>query len=163
MRFQVMLVALCLLFAFPSSLTAESKTLLTRIGEYQYPKAKLSGGATMADGATINSQGDRTVPSLYCSTVMTTPDDVEQVLAFYKSLLQPEPKEKKKASDSDERDDAAGRSVMFHENSKDRPVTLHVINVNEENVSTTIIISRVTGEKLTQIAWSQYERMPINR
>jgi hypothetical protein len=43
--------------------------------------------------------------------------------------------------------------------SKDRPVTVRVIVMNRAGSSTTLVISRATGETETHIAWLHYFRL----
>jgi len=53
---------------------------------------------------------------------------------------------------------AAGRSVMFHDDSQDRPMGIHIILVNSEKSSTTLVISRAKTKSEMHIAWAHYSR-----
>ena len=61
--------------------TDQPKTLLTRIAEWQYPGANLSK-STMGDAATVDQNGNRTVPSVHCKTVLTTDDPIDKVVKY---------------------------------------------------------------------------------
>ena len=50
----------------------------------------------------------------------------------------------------------AGRSVVFSDESEERPFAFHTIVVNTANSSTILIITRGNDEKLTRITWKQY-------
>ena len=132
----------------------EPLTLMGTISHWLYPESKMSG-AVMSDAATVDSDGNRTVQSLVCKTTMTTNDSVEKVLAFYKAKLTPNKKAdaKTKAKLKD------GRSVLISDDSQGRPLALHTILVNTPSTSTTLIVSRVNGEKKTHIVWKHYVRL----
>jgi len=132
----------------------EPKSLLQRVSEWQYPGSTING-ATMSDAATVNAKGERTVPSTQCRTVLTTTDSIAKVVTYYKSKLTPNvspdiPNAKDVPAAN------AGRSVTYHEDSSDRPVAVHLILVNTNNTSTTLVITRAKSESLTHIAWTQY-------
>src|SRR5207244_10305218 len=119
-------------------------SVMTLLAQWQYPDSKMNG-ATMSDAATLNGAGERTVQSIQYKTVLTTKDPLPKVLEYYKSKLMPtagsktaKPQEKT-AADS-------GRSVTLHEDSEGRPVAIHVILVNTEKASTTLVISRAATE-----------------
>jgi len=161
--FQTCIVVITAALAFiPAHVRGDEniKSLMTRIVEWQYPSAKMSG-ASMSDGATVNSKGDRTVQSIYCKTVFTTTDSVEKVLEYYKSKLTPKPGQNQDNKATGALPRTQGRSVMFHSDSDGRPVVIHVISVNDYRSSTTLVISRVKGETKTHIAWSQYEKFEL--
>src|SRR5690554_2356199 len=112
-------------------------------------------GAQMSDAATVNGDGDRTIQSLVCMASMTTDDSVDEVLAFYKAKLTP-------SKDADEKTKAKlkdGRSVLVSYDSAGRPFALHTILVNTATTSTTLIVSRGTGETETHITWKHYVRL----
>jgi len=125
---------------------AEPKTLLGSLSEWQYPDSKLRGGATVSDG------GDPSVADHKMQAVLVTPDPVERVIEYYSKRL---------TADAPA-DNAQGPapSVCVQDDSKDRPVTVRVINVNEADRSTTLVISRADDERETHIVWTQYERFP---
>lgn len=144
-----------LLFAAASTCVAQEKhSLMALIAEWQYPNSKING-ATMADGKTVDSDGNRTVQSIVCKTVLTTGDSVEKVIEYYKGKLAPEKKAEKPRG---EQKDKAGRSVVFHDDSDGRPFAMHVIIVNTDSSSTTLIITRGANESTTRIAWKHYLR-----
>ncbi len=151
----VVLFSALLLTTAPSCNAEEGASLMTMIAEWQYPKSTING-ATMADGKTVNSDGDRTTQSIVCKTVLTTDDSVDQVIAFYKGKLNPN----KNTDSTPDKDIASqGRSVVFHNDSDGRPFSMHVIVVNTDHASTTLVVSRGSKEKKTHIAWKHYERL----
>lgn len=149
-----LLVAAVVLTAAPFPHAAEPKTLLQSFSEWQYPDSTFNGAST-TDGETIGPDGNRTVPSSINKSVMTTPDPVEKVLAYYREKLKAPPKEEK-ADDENKPD--LGRSVSFQNFSEGRPFALHLILVNTSTTSTTLTITRGPDEKQTHIAWTQYVR-----
>ncbi|MBT4865684.1 MAG: hypothetical protein HON53_11305 [Planctomycetaceae bacterium] len=162
---QASIVATTVIIALaPAAVQADDgpKTLLTRIAEWQYPGAKISG-ASMSDGATVNEQGNRTVPSIHCKTMLTTTDPINKVVEYYKSRLNQKTKPGKEKKVGGKASNVPGRSVTYHSDSGDRPVVIHIISVNEGHVSTTLVISRSKGETKTHIAWSQYEKFLVSR
>jgi len=150
----LLFATLFLATASPSAAAAERRSLMGMIAEWRYPESAISR-AEMADGATINSNGGRTVQSLVCKTVMTTDAPVIKVIKYYKDKLKPKwsPGSKKDKPKAD-----SGRSVMFHDDSEGRPFSMHVITVNSERSSTTLVITRGDNETKTYIAWKHYAR-----
>lgn len=156
LRASILVVAAGVAF-FPLVAHADEqpRTLLSRLGEWMYPDARMTG-ASMSDAATVDSHGERTVPSIHCKAVLTTSDPIDKVLARYRSKL----------DDKTPGDDLAhrgGRSVMFHSDSEGRPVAVHMISVNTARTSTTLVISRAESESETHIAWSQYEWFDVQK
>ena len=145
---------LALLASAPLGHTQEPVSLLTMIAQWKYPDSTMSG-ATLSDGATMNSAGERTVQSVLYKTVLTTKDPMPKVIEYYKNKLMP-PAGSKADSAEEKTVPASGRSVMFHDDSEGRPVAIHVILVNTEKTSTTLVISRGTTESETHIAWTHY-------
>ncbi len=133
----------------------ERRSLMSMISAWRYPDSTIQG-ATMSDGETVNSLGERTIPSLKCKTVFTTPDSIDKVLAYYKSKLKAAPKT---AGEPQSPESESGRSVTFHDDSDGRPVALHVIVVNTEKSTTTLVISRGANESRTHVAWTYYARL----
>ena len=133
---------------------AEQPSLLQMIAEWQYPGSAITG-AQASDGATINTSGNRTVPSIVCKTVMTTDAPVEKVLEYYRTKLSPTPKAD---GDKSEPADATGRSVVFSDDSDGRPFALHTVIINAGDTSTTLVISRGKDEAKTHIGWKHYRR-----
>ena len=135
----------------------EPKTLLTRFFEWQYPGTKFNG-ATMSDAATLNAKGERTVPSIQCTAVMTTSDPVAKVLEYYKAKLAPDAAPDKAKPDDKPTGDAEW-SVTYYSDSEKRAVAIEMIFINTDTTSTTLVISRAEGESETHIAWSQYAKL----
>jgi hypothetical protein len=129
----------------------EPVTLIGTIVKWQYPDAQI-GKAQMSDAATIDADGNRTVPSSMLKTTMVTPDSVDEVLAFYRDLLTRNPtNDGKLGFEAD-----VGRSVVFSDESEGCPFAFHTIVVNSGNSSTTLIITRGKDEEQTRITWKQY-------
>ncbi len=141
---------LALLASAPLGHPQEAPSLMTMVAQWQYPGSKMNG-ATMSDAATLNGAGERTVPSIQYKTVLTTKDPMPKVIAYYKAKLMP-------AAGTETAKPAAvsGRSVTFHDDSEGRPVAIHVILVNTDKTSTTLVISRAATESETHIAWTHY-------
>tara|TARA_R110002124_G_scaffold144995_2_gene310181 strand:+ start:6457 stop:6960 length:504 start_codon:yes stop_codon:yes gene_type:complete len=137
------------------------KSLLANISGWQYPDSKIHG-SSIRDAATVNHKGDRTVPSSYSKTVLTTTDPIDKVFNYYKSKLAQNEMPIPGNEQSQDLDGVSGRSVMFHSESKDRPVKIHIISINTAHTSTTLVISQAEGEPETHIAWSQYETYDLN-
>jgi len=137
------------------------KSLLANISGWQYPDSKIHG-ASIRDAATVNGNGDRTVPSSYSKTVLTTKDPIDKVFKYYKSKLAQNEMPVPGNEQSQDLNGNSGRSVMFHSDSEDRPVKIHIISINTEHTSTTVVISQAEDEPKTYIAWSQYERFDLN-
>ena len=152
------LAALLGLMVLGGSVSAEEPILLIgTIVKWRYPEASL-GQSQMSDAATVNSQDDRTVPSVLLKTTMTTPDSVEKVLAFYQKRLTRNSENDKTLGIAPD----TGRSVLFSDESVGRPFAFHTITVNEADTSTLIIITRGADEKLTHITWKRYVRMKVD-
>jgi hypothetical protein len=133
---------------------AEPQSLLQKIAEWQYPGSAIHQSEA-SDAATIDEKGERTVPSIVSKTVMTTDAPVEKVLEYYKAKLSPSPKA---AEGKPKPSKAAGRSVVFSDDSEGRPLALHTILINTDDTSTTLIITRGKNESKTHIIWKQYQR-----
>ena len=134
----------------------EPPSLMTAIAEWQYPGSKING-ASLSDAATMNASGERTVPSVQYKTVLTTKDPVEKVIQYYDAKLKPI-SDAKPANRNDKPATVSGRSVTFHNDSENRPLAIHIILVNTDNSSTTLVISRAEKESETHIAWTRYVR-----
>ena len=102
----------------------------------------------MSDG------GNRKVQSVNCQAILTTTDSVEKVTKFYSEKFVSRPSEPDAAIGQLE-----AQSVSDQDDSKGRPLQIRVISVNRATTSTTLVISRADGEKLTHIAWSHYMRL----
>ncbi len=150
----LLLSVVCASIAFHPAVADEPVTLMGTISKWSYPKSKLNG-AEMSDAATVDSDGKRTIQSFVCKTTMTTDDSVEKVLAFYKSKLTRD----KNADDKTKADLKDGRSVLVSDDSEGRPFALHTILVNTATTSTTLIVSRGSGETKTHIVWKHYVRL----
>ena len=148
--------ALVLLASAPLGHSQEPPSLMTMIGQWQYPGSKISG-ATLSDAATMNASGERTRPSVQYRAILITKDPMAKVIAYYESKLKPAAGSKTSKSDEPPVADS-GQSVTFHDDSEGRPVAIHVILVNTDRASTTLVISRAATEPATHIAWAHYER-----
>ncbi len=157
----IAMVAVAVLVPAVAGAAESPKTLLTRIFEWRYPEAKISG-ATMSDVETIDNEGVRTAPSIHCKAVLTTGDPIDKVFDHYHSKLTKKIVAKSPDKSAAPLKSSSGRAVTFHSNSDDRPVVIHVITVNSERLSTTLVLSRAAGESKTHIAWSQYERFEVS-
>lgn len=122
------------------------RTLLGTLAEWTYPGSEMPEGARTSDG------GNPRLGSVKCQAILTTPDPVETVMAFYSEKLgvsrNGEPNAEVNETDAD------AKSVSILDNSNGHPVTLRLIVVNEAKTSTTRVISRAEGETQTQIAWT---------
>ncbi len=105
----------------------------------------------------MNASGDRTQPSVQYRAVLTTKDPMAKVIAYYESKLKPVADSKTTKPDEQPAADS-GQSVTSHDDSEGRPVAIHVICVNTEKASTTLVISRAATESETHIAWAHYEK-----
>ncbi|WP_182867162.1 hypothetical protein [Stieleria mannarensis] len=163
MRFVCRLMTLLLILSCGSAVSPvaaaeDPVTLIGTIVKWRYPDAEI-GKSQMSDAATIAADGNRTVPSSVLKTTMTTPDSVEKVLAFYHDLLT-------RSASHDQTlgiEPDVGRSVVFSDESDGRPFALHIILVNSEACSTTLIVTRGESEKLTSITWKQYLRHDVGK
>ncbi len=129
----------------------EPITLIGTIAKWRYPDAEI-GESEMADAATIDADGKRTVPSSVLKTTMVTRDSVDKVLAFYRDLLTRNAKNDGKLGIEPQ----VGRSVVVSDESDGCPFAFHTITVNSANSSTTLIITRGDHEARTRITWKQY-------
>jgi hypothetical protein len=137
----------------------EPQSLMTSITEWQYPGSKI-GKASLSDAATVDTDGRRTVPSVQYKTVLTTKAPMKKVIQFYDAKLKPK---EKPASEVVGQAADSGRSVTIHDDSENRPVSIHVIAVNSENESVTLVISRAQNEPETHIAWTRYVRFKVGK
>lgn len=160
MRFSTLVLAsafLILLVPSPSS-AEDSTSLMEQIAPWRYPEASMQG-MSMSDAATVDVDGNRTVPSVVCNATMKTADSVDDVVAYYQRKLTPnrDAPEKEKEKDAWKE----GRSVLVFDESEDRPFGLRVILVNAGNTSTTLLISRGQNEKQTHITWKRYLKFDV--
>ncbi len=145
-----------LLASTPFGNAQEAPSLMTMIGRWQYPDSKVSG-ATLSDAATMNAADERTRPSVQYKAALTTKDPMSKVIAYYESKLKPAADPKSTKPDEQPAADS-GQSVTSHDDSEGRPVAIHVICINTDKASTTLVISRAASEPETHIAWAHYER-----
>jgi hypothetical protein len=126
-----------------------SRSLMQLITQWKYPGSTLQGGASMGDG------GNRSLQSGKCKAILTTPDPIDRVIAYYAEKFEvppvPEPGGNGREGDA--------RSVATQNDSQGRPVTIRILVVNTADASTTLVISRDEGEKETHIAWLHYFRL----
>src|SRR3954447_12190249 len=108
----------------PGNAPAQGRvTLLGTLSEWQYPGAKLLGGASMSDG------GNPLLPSVKCQAILTTADPVEKVAGFYSEKLgSPRAPGRQDAKAEEKGSDV--KSVSTQDDSRGRPVALRVIVVN---------------------------------
>ena len=126
-------------------------SLMGMLAEWQYPGSKFNG-ATASDG------GNPTLQSIKCKAVLTTPDPMKKVIEFYAKKLGLSPDPDARAADGKPAS-AKARSVTVQDDSKGRPLAIHVIVVHQEKSTTTLVISRSKAESETHIAWSHYLRL----
>lgn len=139
----------------PQGEKQERVTLLGILSQWQYPGSKMLDGATMQDG------GNRALPSTFCHSVLTTPDSVEKVVAFYSEKPNATDKEKqavRKALPATE-----GGCVLLQDDSRNRPMVVKVIVVNKAESTTTLVVTRAKGEQETHIAWTHHLRHNVGR
>ena len=129
----------------------EPVTLIGTIVKWRYPDAEITK-SEMSDGATIGADKKRTVSSSLLKTTLVTPDSVEKVLRFYRELLTRNPKNDSTLGIEPQ----IGQSVVFSDESDERPFAFHTIVVNTAKASTTIIVTRGINEEFTYITWKQY-------
>jgi hypothetical protein len=129
---------------------------MTMIAQWQYPGSRIND-ASLGDAATVNRSGQRTVPSILYQTVLTTEDSMAKVIEYYKTKLK-QGADAEPSKPDEESTTGFGRSVMFHDDSQGRPLAIHIIIVNREKSSTTLVISRADTESETHIAWTHYMR-----
>ena len=134
----------------------EPGSLMSMVAEWRYPDSKFNG-ASGEDAATVNRSGERTVPSVLCKTVLTTKHPIAKVIEYYETKLK-QGADSKTAKPERKPGTDPGRSVMFHDDSQGRPLRIHIIIVNTEKSSTTLVISRAETESETHIAWTRYLR-----
>ena len=129
----------------------EPVTLIGTIVKWRYPDAEITK-SEMSDGATIGADKKRTVSSSLLKTTLVTPDSVEKVLRFYRELLTRNPKNDSTLGIEPQ----IGQSIVFSDESDERPFAFHTIVVNTAKASTTIIVTRGINEEFTYITWKQY-------
>ena len=139
---------------FSSAMHAdEPLTLIGTIVKWRYPDAKI-GKSEISDGATIAANEKRTMPSSILKTTMETPDSVDKVIKFYRELLKRSRKNDEKLGIAPEE----GRSVVFSDESENRPFAFHTIAIHSGKTSTLLIVTRGKDEQRTHITWKQYVR-----
>ncbi len=142
--------------AAPSDTSADAEpervTLLGTLAEWKYPESELRGDATMSDG------GDPSVGDLKCHAVLVTPASFESVCEFYSKKL--DTPEGSGGRDDGDAKPARGKAITVQDDSGNRPVALRVINVDDLDRSTTLVVSRASGEAETHIVWTHYRRFP---
>jgi hypothetical protein len=135
----------------------EPKSLMTMIAQWQYPNSIVSG-ATLSDAATQDAAGVRTIQSVQYKALLTTKEPMSKVIEFYNAKLTPATRSAPGKPDGQLAADS-GRSVTFHDDSEGRPLAIHVILVNTDKASTTLVISRAATESETHIAWAHYQEL----
>ena len=130
----------------------EQPTLMGMLQEWMYPKSKFHG-AQGSDAGVSN------ISATKCKAMLTTPDSLGKVMAFYCKKLNVDIKGKNLGEKEGERI-TTDRSVLIQSVSGDLPApNLYVIAVNAPKSSTTLVISRPDRSDVTLIAWSSYRRL----
>jgi hypothetical protein len=140
----------------PQGVKQERVTLLGILSQWQYPGSKMLDGATMRDG------GNPMLPSTFCHAVLTTPDPVEKVVAFYKGKSDPAP-DKETSVPRKPLKAIESSSVLVQDDSKNRKVAVKVIVVVKADSSTTLVVTRAASESETHIAWTHHLRHNVGR
>jgi hypothetical protein len=156
---QIIVIAVAILataptFGFAADPAPEEEkgvTLLGMLSEHLYPGSKFNG-AESSDAAVSD------IRSIKSKAVLTTPDSVEKVVAFYLQKLNVDNKGKNLDEKPGERI-TTKRSVSVQDNSAGRPLTLYIIAITEKGSSTTLVVSRCEGEEATHIAWSNWRQL----
>ncbi len=157
-RFRLFSLTFCYAVVIPFTLSADEPiTLIGTIVKWRYPDSEIADSKA-SDAATIDADGNRTVPSTVLQTTMSTRDSVDDVLAFYRKLLTRNPENDSRLGVEPE----VGRSVVFSDETNGRPFTFHTITVNSARSSTMLIITRAADEENTQITWKQYRRLEVD-
>ena len=133
-----------------------SVSLMETLSEWKYPGSRMLGGASMSDG------GNPLVQSIKCRAILTTPDPIEKVIAFYSEKLGTHPPTGRPDAKAAGKD-AEAKAVSIQDDSRGRPVTVRVIVVNKADTTTTLVISRARSETETHIAWLHYLRLDGKR
>ena len=126
-------------------------TLMGMLQEWTYPKSKFNG-AQMSDAAVSD------ISAIKSKAILTTPDSVEKVMAFYCKKLNVD----EKGKNLDEKEGGritTDRSVLIQNVSGAPASNLYVIAVNSPKSSTTLVISRAEKSEVTRIAWSNYRQL----
>jgi hypothetical protein len=126
-------------------------TLMGMLSEWMYPGAKFHGAET-SDAAVSE------ISSIKSKAVLTTPDDAEKIVAFYREKLKVDAAGTNLGEKDGERI-TTKRSVSIQDDSDGRPLKLFIIAINETGSSTTLVISRSETEKTTHIAWSNFRQL----
>jgi hypothetical protein len=126
-------------------------TLMGMLQEWFYPNSKFHG-AQSSDAAVSD------ISAIKSKAILTTPDSVEEVLAFYYKKLNVD-KEGKNLDEKPGERITTDRSVLIQNVSGDPPSNLYVIAVNSPKSSTTLVISRPEKSEVTRIAWSNYRQL----
>jgi hypothetical protein len=149
-------LATALLLGPAQAAPPRSLSLLETLAEWKYPGSTMLGGASMSDG------GNPLFQSVKCQAILTTPDPIEKVIAFYSEKVGTPPAPGGQDSGAEVKE-ADAKSVSTKDDSRGRPVTLRIIVVNKADTATTLVISRADGEKETHIAWLHYLRLDGKR
>jgi hypothetical protein len=126
-------------------------TLMGMLSEWTYPESKF-GGAQTGDAAVSG------VSAIKSQAILTTTDSVDKVMDFYRKKLNVDYDGKNLDEKGSERI-TTDRSVLIQDVSASRPSSLYVIAINGAKSSTTLVVSRVEGDDITRIAWSNYRQL----
>lgn len=126
---------------------ARTVTLMGMLSEWLYSDASFNG-AESADAMVAE------VSSIKSKAVLTTSDSVDDVIAFYLDKLNVD-REGTSLDTEDGEPIKTDRAVQIQEVDG----ALFIINVDEPNSSTTLVISRNADDDTTRIAWSNYRQL----
>ena len=129
----------------------KQNTLMGMVQEWWYPKSKFHG-AQSSDAAVSD------ISAIKSKAILTTPDSVEKVMAFYGKKLNVD-KEGKNLDAKDGERITTARSVLIQNVPGSPASNLYVIAVNSPKSSTTLVISRAEDSGVTRIAWSTYRQL----
>ena len=129
----------------------EQVTLMGMLLEWRYPESEFHG-AELADAAV------KDISAIKSKAILTTPDPAEKVMDFYRKKLNVDAEGKNLDEKQGERI-TTDRSVLIQDVSGDRTSKLYVIAINGSKSSTTLVVSRTDGDKVTRIAWSSFRQL----
>src|SRR4051794_22081034 len=95
-------------------------SLMETLSEWKYPGSRMLDGASMSDG------GNPLLQSVKCRAILTTPDPIEKVIAFYSEKVGTPPAPGRQDARAEVKD-ADAKSVSTQDDSQGRPVTIRVI------------------------------------
>ncbi len=130
---------------------AKQITLMGMLSEWMYPGSEFKGAKT-SDAAVTD------ISSIKSKALLTTTDSADEVMAFYRKKLNVDTEGDTLTEPEGDRV-TTDRSVLIQDISGSSDSALFVICINREKASTTLVVSRSTGEDVTRIAWSDYRQL----